>query len=68
MPKACRVRLMLPDNSGANTVVFRCNLEKGHAERGSFPHAERGRVRATDGKVQTYTVSWDDSQMEVWRQ
>lgn len=65
--KACRVRLILPGADGSAHVQFTCNKPKGHQGLVGRGHAETGRVRTKDGKVQTYTVTWEDSTAEVWR-
>lgn len=73
MPKLCRARLTLPSADGQHTVIFECNLGKGHAadatpQYGSR-HAEVGKVRGLDGKVRHYTITFSDEAetSEVWR-
>lgn len=72
MAQQCRARVSLPNSSGDGDVLFTCNLAKGHSEPSldgqySNEHTEVGRVRAKDGTVRSYKVTWTDLPPEVWR-
>jgi hypothetical protein len=70
MPKLCRARLTLPSADGQHTVIFECNLGKGHStDTRPDVHVEVGKVRGLDGKVRAYRVEFGEAfeTTEVWR-
>ena len=69
MAKLCRARLTLPSADGRYVVHFECNRPATNAH--DDVHWEHGRVRAADGTVSTYEVSWRNAvggSSEVWRE
>ena len=68
MAKLCRARVTLPSRDGQASVQFICTLMKQSPDQALHEHAEHGRVRAQDGTVKEYHITWIGVDPEVWRQ
>lgn len=65
MARLCRKQIQLPSGTGDTSVIFECNLGRGHQGR----HQEDGRLRNAGGHVSAYTMYFNDpsDDVEEWR-